>query len=119
MSLATMAACWAARTMTRSPLPLSRPRKKRSTRGTRIARYGVRLGGVHGIQLYRLHVSKGYTPIKIPGFAGSDAVFGVNVMIGLPIIRTSVNRGTAFDIAGEGIASERGLVDAVDMATDN
>lgn len=38
---------------------------------------------------------------------------GVNITIGLPVIRTSVGHGTAFDIAGKGIASERSLVAAL------
>ena len=41
---------------------------------------------------------------------------GVNVTLGLPIIRTSVDHGTAFDIAGKGIASERSLIEAIDYA---
>lgn len=63
-----------------------------------------------------MYHDQGHIPIKILGFAGGDAVSGVNVTIGLPIIRTSVDHGTAFDIAGEGIASERSLVDAVEVA---
>jgi 4-hydroxythreonine-4-phosphate dehydrogenase len=41
---------------------------------------------------------------------------GVNITVGLPIIRTSVGHGTAFDIAGKGIASEKSLVAAIDAA---
>lgn len=41
---------------------------------------------------------------------------GVNVTVGLPIIRTSVDHGTAFDIAGKGIANEASLVEAIDLA---
>lgn len=41
---------------------------------------------------------------------------GVNVTVGLPIIRTSVDHGTAFDIAGQGIASEASLVEAIRLA---
>ncbi|RKD88011.1 4-hydroxythreonine-4-phosphate dehydrogenase PdxA [Halopiger aswanensis] len=65
-----------------------------------------------------MYHDEGHIPIKMLGFAGGDAVSGVNVTIGLPIIRTSVDHGTAFDIAGEGIASEQSLVDAVDVAVD-
>lgn len=43
-------------------------------------------------------------------------VCGVNVTLGLPIVRTSVDHGTAFDIAGTGRASERSLCDAVEVA---
>lgn len=41
---------------------------------------------------------------------------GVNVTVGLPTIRTSVDHGTAFDIAGQGIASDASLVEAIDLA---
>jgi 4-hydroxythreonine-4-phosphate dehydrogenase len=41
---------------------------------------------------------------------------GVNTTIGLPIIRTSVDHGTAFDKAGKNQANEESLVDAVDLA---
>jgi len=41
---------------------------------------------------------------------------GVNITIGLPIIRTSVGHGTAFDIAGKGIASEKSLLAAMRAA---
>lgn len=58
----------------------------------------------------------GHIPIKMLGFAGGAAVSGVNVTIGLPIIRTSVEHGTAFDITGDGVASEQSLIDAIDVA---
>ncbi|MFZ1769323.1 MAG: 4-hydroxythreonine-4-phosphate dehydrogenase PdxA, partial [Caldilinea sp.] len=41
---------------------------------------------------------------------------GVNVTVGLPTIRTSVDHGTAFDIAGQGVASEASLVEAIKLA---
>ncbi|HEY8498835.1 MAG TPA: 4-hydroxythreonine-4-phosphate dehydrogenase PdxA [Limnochordales bacterium] len=41
---------------------------------------------------------------------------GVNVTVGLPVIRTSVDHGTAFDIAGKGVAREASLVAAIDLA---
>ncbi len=41
---------------------------------------------------------------------------GVNVTLGLPFIRTSVDHGTAYDIAGKGIASERSLLQAIKFA---
>ncbi|GAB6878255.1 4-hydroxythreonine-4-phosphate dehydrogenase PdxA [Halorubrum gandharaense] len=65
-----------------------------------------------------MYHDQGHIPIKMLGFSSGDAVSGVNVTIGLPIIRTSVDHGTAFDIAGEGIASEASLVDAVELAAD-
>lgn len=56
---------------------------------------------------------QGLIPFKL--IAGYKAV---NVTIGLPFIRTSVGHGTAFDIAGQGIATEDGLVEAVNTAID-
>ncbi len=50
-------------------------------------------------------------PIKTLAFDS-----GVNATLGLPIIRTSPDHGTALDIAGAGIASERSLVAAIDLA---
>ena len=43
---------------------------------------------------------------------------GVNVTVGLPVIRTSVDHGTAFDIAGKGIADERSMLEALKQAED-
>ena len=65
-----------------------------------------------------MYHDQGHIPIKMLGFAGGAAVSGVNVTIGLPIVRTSVDHGTAFDIAGEGVASEQSLIDAVDVAVE-
>ena len=39
---------------------------------------------------------------------------GVNITLGLPIVRTSVDHGTAFDIAGKGVANESSLVEAIE-----
>ncbi len=41
---------------------------------------------------------------------------GINTTIGLPIIRTSVDHGTAFGKAGEGRANEESMVDAIELA---
>jgi 4-phospho-D-threonate 3-dehydrogenase / 4-phospho-D-erythronate 3-dehydrogenase len=41
---------------------------------------------------------------------------GVNVTVGLPVIRTSVDHGTAFDIAGQGVANDASLVEAIHLA---
>ncbi len=45
-----------------------------------------------------------------------DFEHGVNITIGLPIVRTSVGHGTAFNIAGKGIASYESLIDAINAA---
>jgi 4-hydroxythreonine-4-phosphate dehydrogenase len=62
---------------------------------------------------------QGHIALKLLGFkiAGEQReVGGVNSTLGLPIIRTSVDHGTAFDIAGKGIASPRSMIDAVLLA---
>jgi 4-hydroxythreonine-4-phosphate dehydrogenase len=65
---------------------------------------------------------QGHIPVKLLGFAVDpatgqwQAISGVNITLGLPILRTSVDHGTAFDIAGKGIANAASLVDAVDYA---
>jgi len=41
---------------------------------------------------------------------------GVNVTLGLPLVRTSPDHGTAFDIAGRGVADAASLIEAVRMA---
>ena len=63
-----------------------------------------------------MYHDQGHIPIKMLGFASDEAVSGVNVTVGLPIVRTSVDHGTAFDIAGEGKASPASMVDAVALA---
>ena len=72
-------------------------------------------GGAYDCVVAMYH-DQGHIPIKMLGFASDDAVSGVNVTVGLPIVRTSVDHGTAFDIAGEGVASEASMVDAVELA---
>jgi 4-hydroxythreonine-4-phosphate dehydrogenase len=46
-----------------------------------------------------------------------DVFGGVNITLGLPIVRTSPDHGTAFDIAGQGLASPASLIAALQMAT--
>ncbi len=58
-----------------------------------------------------MYHDQGHIPLKLLDFEG-----GVNVALGLPIIRTSVDHGTAFDIAWQGKASTRSLVAALDFA---
>ena len=59
-----------------------------------------------------LYHDQGHIPFKMLAF---DT--GVNTTLGLPIIRTSVDHGTAFDIAGKGIANVAGLQQAFEIAT--
>ncbi len=69
-----------------------------------------------------MYHDQGHIPVKLlgfdidPGTGTWRALSGVNVTLGLPIIRTSVDHGTAFDIAGTGRANEESLVEAVDYA---
>jgi len=62
---------------------------------------------------------QGHIALKLAGFKFGDEireVGGVNTTLGLPIIRSSVDHGTAFDIAGKGIASPLSMIEAVEMA---
>jgi len=60
-----------------------------------------------------MYHDQGHGPIKVLGLES-----GVNITIGLPVVRTSVDHGTAFDIAGKGIADERSLIEALRQAAD-
>lgn len=57
-----------------------------------------------------MYHDQGLIPVK---YLGIDE--GVNVTLGLPFVRTSVDHGTAFDIAGKGIADHRSLIAAINM----
>jgi 4-hydroxythreonine-4-phosphate dehydrogenase len=58
-----------------------------------------------------MYHDQGHGPVKVLGIEA-----GVNVTVGLPVVRTSVDHGTAFDIAGTGRADERSLVEALRQA---
>lgn len=58
-----------------------------------------------------MYHDQGHVPMKLIAFDE-----GVNVTVGLPIIRTSVDHGTAFDIAGQGIANPTNMTSAIDYA---
>jgi 4-hydroxythreonine-4-phosphate dehydrogenase len=58
-----------------------------------------------------MYHDQGHIPIKLLGFEE-----GVNVTLGLPLTRTSVDHGTAFDIAGKGIANPRSMIEAIKLA---
>ena len=68
------------------------------------------LNGSYDIVVAMYH-DQGHIPVKIMGFSN-----GVNVTVGLPFIRTSVDHGTAFDIAWQGKAGEGSMVEAVRLA---
>jgi 4-phospho-D-threonate 3-dehydrogenase / 4-phospho-D-erythronate 3-dehydrogenase len=69
-----------------------------------------------------MYHDQGHIPVKLLGFDVDPAtgtwraLSGVNITLGLPVIRTSVDHGTAFDIAGTGTASEESLIEAIDYA---
>ncbi len=58
-----------------------------------------------------MYHDQGHGPVKVLGIEE-----GVNVTVGLPVIRTSVDHGTAFDIAGTGLADERSMLEALNQA---
>jgi len=58
-----------------------------------------------------MYHDQGHGPVKALGLES-----GVNITIGLPVIRTSVDHGTAFDIAGTGKADERSMMEALRLA---
>jgi 4-phospho-D-threonate 3-dehydrogenase / 4-phospho-D-erythronate 3-dehydrogenase len=69
-----------------------------------------------------MYHDQGHIPFKLEGFQWDEesgamkSVKGVNITLGLPIIRTSVDHGTAFEIAGKGIANPDALVCAIEYA---
>ena len=70
------------------------------------------INGEFDVVLAMYH-DQGHIAIKVHGFEES-----IGVSLGLPFIRTSVDHGTAFDIAGKGIASEKSMIAAIKMAVD-
>lgn len=60
-----------------------------------------------------MYHDQGHGPVKVLGIEA-----GVNITIGLPVIRTSVDHGTAFDIAGTGKVDERSMIEALRQAAE-
>jgi len=81
------------------------------------------IGGQYDIAVVMYH-DQGHIPMKITGFKYNkesnrwSSMSGVNITVGLPIIRTSVDHGVAFGKAGEGRANEESMVEAIRMAID-
>jgi 4-hydroxythreonine-4-phosphate dehydrogenase len=79
------------------------------------------LGGIFDVVVAMYH-DQGHIPLKICGFRMDPAtglysqMSGINTTIGLPIIRTSVDHGTAFGKAGKNRANEESMVEAVNLA---
>lgn len=69
-----------------------------------------------------MYHDQGHIPFKVKGFVWNKEerswgdIRGVNITLGIPIIRVSVDHGTAFDIAGKGVASEESMIHAIDYA---
>lgn len=78
-------------------------------------------GGWYDAAVAMYH-DQGHIPLKVIGFTYNhkakkwDSISGVNITLGLPIIRTSVDHGTAFDQAGTGQADETSLINAIEAA---
>jgi 4-hydroxythreonine-4-phosphate dehydrogenase len=79
------------------------------------------LGGQFDAVVAMYH-DQGHVAVKTLGFTMDpasgrmSALSGVNVTLGLPIVRTSVDHGTAFDIAGRGIANPQSMLEAIELA---
>jgi 4-hydroxythreonine-4-phosphate dehydrogenase len=79
------------------------------------------IGGQYDIAVVMYH-DQGHIPMKVTGFKYNKktniwlSMSGVNVTVGLPIIRTSVDHGVAFGKAGEGRANEESMIEAIQMA---
>ena len=80
------------------------------------------IGGWYDIVVAMYH-DQGHIPLKVKGFVYNkelkkwDAVAGVNITLGIPIIRVSVDHGTGFALAGKGESNELSLVNSIDYAT--
>lgn len=79
------------------------------------------IGGVYD-GIVAMYHDQGHIPFKVVGFNWDKSarqmksVRGVNITLGLPIIRTSVDHGTAMEIAGKGIASADAMILAIEYA---
>ena len=75
-------------------------------------------GGMYDIVVVQYH-DQGHIPIKVVGFTMDaqtnvwNSVSGINITLGLPIIRVSVDHGVAFGKAGKGYANEESLINAI------
>ncbi len=69
-----------------------------------------------------MYHDQGHIPTKLRGFRYDEqaqtwtAISGVNITCGLPIIRVSVDHGTAFDKSGEGRANPESMIQAIQIA---
>ena len=68
------------------------------------------INGTYDVVLAMYH-DQGHIPVKVHGFEKS-----ITANLGLPFVRTSVDHGTAFDIAGKGIAHQDSMLEAIRVA---
>ena len=79
------------------------------------------LAGQYDVVVAMYH-DQGHIPLKVVGFQLDAAtgrftsLSGINTTIGLPILRTSVDHGTAFDKAGQNLANEASMMEAIQLA---
>lgn len=82
----------------------------------------VKLLGKKFDAVVAMYHDQGHIPTKLVGFkldpetGKMSAMSGVNLSLGMPIIRASVDHGVAYDVAGKGIANHESLVDSVKLA---
>ena len=69
-----------------------------------------------------MYHDQGHIPLKLMGFrmdsqtGAFSSMSGINMTVGLPIIRTSVDHGTAFDRAGKNLANPQSMIEAIELA---
>lgn len=68
------------------------------------------INGKYDVVVVMYH-DQGHIAIKVHGFEAS-----ISVNLGIPFLRTSVDHGTAFDIAGKGVADETSMIEAIQLA---
>ena len=79
------------------------------------------IGGWYDMVVVQYH-DQGHIPLKVKGFVYNreakrwESVSGINVSVGMPIVRVSVDHGTGFDTSGSGTASPASLKNAIDFA---
>ena len=68
-----------------------------------------------------MYHDQGHIPVRLLGFSIDpkiglwDSLRGVNITLGLPLIRTWADHGTAFDIAGQGVANAQSMIEAIEF----
>ena len=108
-----MEACWATKRRRRYPLPSSQPQEQGIDAIGPVpadAIFHQAIDGRYDVVLAMFH-DQGHIPVKVYGFEES-----ITANLGLPFVRTSVDHGTAFDIAAKGIASHTSMLEAIRLA---